>query len=86
MLRQPAIRCMHAGKYYCKMVTLHTADFALKQYKRLACYYHKFVEHSSGNRVLQKNDKVQVLKSEEDGKRFIDFVGKEGIYQQMTLF
>lgn len=68
------------------MVTMHTADFALKQYKRLACYYYKFVEHSSGNRVLQKNDKVQVLKSEEDGKRFIDFVGKEGIYQQMTLF
>lgn len=66
--------------------TMHTADFALKQYKRLACYYYKFVELSSGNKLLEKNDKVQVLKSKEDGRKFIDFISKEGIYQQMTLF
>lgn len=69
-----------------KSGTMHTADFALKQYKRLACYYYKIVELSSGNKLLEKNGNVQVLKSKEDGRRFIDFISKEGIYQQMTLF
>lgn len=31
--------------------TMHTADYATKQYKRLVCYYHKRLEISSGNYV-----------------------------------
>lgn len=69
-----------------KSGTMHTVDFAFRQYKRLACYYSKLVEFSSGNRLLEKNDKVRVLNTKEDVRNFVDSIGEEGTYQQMTLF
>lgn len=69
-----------------KSGTMHTADYALKQYKRIACYYNELIEHSSGNRLLETNEKVQVLKTKEDERKFIDYIINDDIYVQMTLF
>lgn len=66
--------------------TMHTADFAAKQYKRLACYYHKLLEISSGNQYLEETGKASVLKSEEDLYAFIREIKDEASYEQMSLF
>ena len=41
--------------------TMHTVEFAQNQYKRLACYYHKLVELSSGNRKLEEAGQISVI-------------------------
>lgn len=66
--------------------TMHTADFSLRQKKRLACYYYKLVQLSSGNQLLAQNKSIEILKSLEEGRKYIDYVIEEKEYQQMTLF
>lgn len=66
--------------------TMHTADFAMRQYKRLACYYHALLEHSSGNHYLEQNGKTQVLQSANDVIEFVNSISFEDTYQQMSLF
>ena len=42
--------------------TMHTADFAKKQYKRLACYYEALFRDALGNKYLAASKKAEVLK------------------------
>ena len=46
--------------------TMHTAEFAVRQQKRLACYYYKLLETASGNQYLEEAQKAQILKNKED--------------------
>lgn len=69
-----------------KSGTMHTADFALRQQKRLACYYHKLMELSKGNEILENAGKATILKSSEDVEVYIDKIKNETEYQQMTLW
>ena len=67
--------------------TMHTVEFAQNQYKRLACYYHKLVELSSGNRkIRRKRDKYPLLKIKKRLEEFVEAVMKEQTYEQLTLF
>lgn len=66
--------------------TMHTVNFSLKQNKRLACYYYKLVELSSGNQMLERGRNIQILKSKEDGQNFIEQIREENEYFQMSLF
>ena len=59
--------------------TMHTVEFAQNQYKRIACYYHKLVELSSGNRKSVIEDKKRL-------EEFVEAVMKEQTYEQLTLF
>lgn len=70
-----------------KSGTMHTAEFAMKQHKRLACFYYKMLELHSGNRYLEDTRKAQVLKSLEDMDVLIANVlaENEGEYEQLTL-
>lgn len=70
-----------------KSGTMHTAEFAMRQHKRLACYYYKMLELHSGNRYLEDTGKAQVLKSLEDMDVLIANVlaENEGEYEQLTL-
>ncbi len=70
-----------------KSGTMHTAEFAMRQHKRLACYYYKLLELQSGNRYLEDTGKAQVLKSLEDMDVLIANVlaENEGEYEQLTL-
>lgn len=63
--------------------TMHTADFALRQYKRLACYWHKMLELSSGNSFLEKTGKTQILKSESDLNGFLQSILEEQSFEQL---
>lgn len=70
-----------------KSGTMHTAEFAMRQHKRLACFYYKMLELHSGNRYLEDTGKAQVLKSLEDMDVLIANVlaENEGEYEQLTL-
>lgn len=65
--------------------TMHTATYAINQYKRLACYYHKLLELSSGNKYLEDMGKADILKSEQDLRLFLQSLTQEEEYEQMSL-
>lgn len=65
--------------------TMHTADFAARQFKRLACYHYKLLESSSGNRYLEETSKAQVLKTKADLLKFIENIKKEEVYEQIKF-
>lgn len=64
--------------------TMHTAKFAISQYKRLACYYHKLIEHSTGNKYLEEKG-VDVIKQFLNLENFINNISSEERFEQMTL-
>ena len=66
--------------------TMHTVEFAQNQYKRLACYYHKLVELSSGNRKLEEAGQISVIEDKKRLEEFVEAVMKEQTYEQLTLF
>ncbi|MDD3367424.1 MAG: DNA-processing protein DprA [Lachnospiraceae bacterium] len=66
--------------------TMHTADFALKQYKRLACYSEKLLEKASGNRALACKNEVKILHEKDDLNLFFKEVREDKLYEQMSLF
>lgn len=70
-----------------KSGTMHTAEFAMKQHKRLACYYYKLLELYSGNQYLESTGKARILKGLEDLDILIANVlsEKECEYEQLTL-
>lgn len=65
--------------------TMHTAKYAINQYKRLACYYHKMLEMSSGNKYLEDIGKAEILKSDHDLQIFLQTIVKENDYEQLTF-
>lgn len=68
-----------------KSGTMHTINFALKQRKRLACYYHGLLKGASGNRYLESLGKAQILKTEEELSLFIDSLLSEEEYEQLSF-
>ena len=64
---------------------MHTADFAIRQYKHLACYYNKMLENSTGNKYLEENKETIVLKQLSNLEEFADNIINEEQYEQMTL-
>lgn len=65
--------------------TMHTVNFAMKQYKRIACYQDKLLEFASGNKYLEEYGKAQILKKDEDVDEFLKKVLEEKEYEQMSL-
>ena len=68
-----------------KSGTMHTINYALKQRKRLACYYHGLLDGASGNRYLESLGKAQILKTEEELSLFIDSLLSEEEYEQLSF-
>lgn len=66
--------------------TMHTAQFAINQYKRLACYYHALLKFSSGNQYLAEAGKASVIAGNNDLESFISEVATTTRYEQMSLF
>ena len=66
--------------------TMHTVEFAQNQYKRIACYYHKLVELSSGNRKLEEAGQISVIEDKKRLEEFVEAGMKEQTYEQLTLF
>ncbi len=68
-----------------KSGTMHTVNFATKQCKRLACYYHTLVNNATGNKILEAQGRASVLKSNSDIQRFLEDISKEETYEQIKL-
>lgn len=68
-----------------KSGTMHTADFAVRQKKRLACYAATLLNHSSGNKYLEEVKKVQSLRSLKDVEMFLDYVITDVSCEQISL-
>jgi DNA processing protein len=66
--------------------TMHTAQFAINQYKRLACYYHALLKYASGNQYLAEAGKANVITGNNDLENFVNEVAKTAKYEQMSLF
>ncbi len=65
--------------------TMHTANFAQKQYRRIACYYSNLLEHMSGNKYLVESGKGEMLKKMEDVQVFMNRILNDEEYEQMTF-
>lgn len=68
-----------------KSGTMHTADFAVRQYRRLACYYYGLVNYASGNRYLEQAGKAKALRTEQDLRKFYKDVAEEEIFEQISF-
>lgn len=68
-----------------KSGTMHTADFAIKQQKRIACYYYLMLEAASGNQYLEEIQRAQVLKTKKDLLQFIENIKNEEEYEQLMF-
>lgn len=68
-----------------KSGTMHTADFARQQYKRLACYASKLLQYSSGNKALENKSETNVLESLAGAEQFFDMVLEEPSCEQLRF-
>ena len=64
-----------------KSGTMHTAEYAKKQNRRLACYYHGLLKYSTGNNVLENLSQAAVIKTNEDLENYLcEIADIEDIY------
>lgn len=68
-----------------KSGTMHTADFATRQKRRLACYAAALLKYSSGNKRLEEMKKVHSLQSLKDTEKFLDYMIMDDDYEQISL-
>lgn len=68
-----------------KSGTMHTAEYAVRQYKRLACYWHIMVGMASGNRVLEEMGKASAIKTEKEIRDFFVEIKGEDTFEQLSL-
>ncbi len=64
--------------------TMHTADFAQRQYRRLACYASHLLK-ATGNQALEQTSNVNVLHSSNDLVPFLEQLKNDITCEQMTL-
>ena len=64
---------------------MHTAEFAIRQKRRLACYAAKLLNASSGNKYLEDVKKAYVLNDLQEVNDFFDYIVSESMFNQMTL-
>jgi len=65
--------------------TMHTADFAVSQYRRLACYYHRLLENATGNKYLEDSADAKVIRQLSNLEEFANEILHEGQYEQLSL-
>ncbi len=65
--------------------TMHTAEFARQQYKRLACYAAAMLKLSTGNRYLEEKNMATILQGDADTENFLNGILDEPKYEQLEL-
>lgn len=65
--------------------TMYTVGYAMKQGKKLACIDSRLVKYSSGNRWLEQQAGVQVIRTNADLETFISEVNSDVVYRQLTF-
>lgn len=65
--------------------TMYTVGYAMKQGKKLACIDSRLVKYSSGNRWLEQQTGVQVIRTSTDLETFISAVNSDAVYRQLSF-
>lgn len=68
-----------------KSGTMHTVEYARKQHRRIACYYHELLAFTSGNSKIENLYKGKVIKKREDLEEYLEEIEKEQKYIQLTF-
>ena len=68
-----------------KSGTMHTAEFATRQKRRLACYAAMLLEKSSGNKYLEEVKKAYSMQSINDVETFLDYIIFDTDCEQISL-
>ena len=68
-----------------KSGTMHTADFAVRQKRRLACYAAALLKNSKGNKLLEEVKKAYPLQGVKDAEMFLDYVITDTSCEQISL-
>lgn len=68
-----------------KSGTMHTAEYAKKQNRRLACYYHGLLKYSTGNNVLENLYQAVVIKTNEDLENYLCEIADIEEYTQLSF-
>lgn len=65
--------------------TMHTARYGIRQGRKLACIDSRLIRHSSGNRWLEAQNGVSVIRNMADLDCFVNALSECIEYRQMTL-
>lgn len=68
-----------------KSGTMHTVEYAKRQSRRIACYYHGFLKYATGNSKIENSYSVKVIKENKDLEEYLDSIKKELEYTQMCF-
>ena len=69
----------------CDSGTMHTVRYAIRQGRRLACIDSRLVRYASGNRWIEGQSGVCVIRDRGSLNDFIAVIQKETVYRQMTF-
>lgn len=68
-----------------KSGTMHTVEYAKRQKRRLACYWHELVKYSSGNSIMESKYQADIIKTNKDLKNYLQEISKEEEYTQLKF-
>ncbi|MDE6053529.1 MAG: DNA-protecting protein DprA [Lachnospiraceae bacterium] len=69
----------------CDSGTMHTVRYAIRQGRRLACIDSQLMQYSSGNRWIEKQKGVYVIRDVVDLNGFIADIQNDIVYRQATF-
>lgn len=69
----------------CDSGTMHTVRYAIRQGRRLACVDSRLVRYASGNRWLEQQGGVRVIRDMAGLNAFIAEIQEDPVYRQMTF-
>ena len=69
----------------CDSGTMHTVRYAIRQGRCLACVDSRLVRYASGNRWLEQQGGVRVIRDMAGLNAFIAEIQEDPVYRQMTF-
>lgn len=68
-----------------KSGTMHTVEYAKKQNRRIACYYHELLRYATGNNKIENTYSAKVIKENKDLEEYLDSIKAEKEYTQISF-
>lgn len=68
-----------------KSGTMHTVEYARRQKRRMACYYHEFLKYSTGNTKIENSYQAEVIKTNDDLEHYLEELASDEEYTQLEF-
>lgn len=69
----------------CDSGTMYTAEYSIKQGRKLACIDSRLLRYSSGNKWIERQKGVYIIQDIADLNDFVDDIYHATVYRQMTF-